>query len=60
MYAGLKKAILERLSPDMDKNTLSARDKLSKSWLGNRETVDKLARDIKKLLDRVHQAFQLS
>ena len=52
MYSNLKKTILERLSTDKDENRLSPRDELSKKWLGNSESVDELARGIKKLLDR--------
>ena len=51
-YANLKKAILDRLSPDTNEDRLSARDKLSQRRLSERERVDKLARDIEKLLNR--------
>ena len=51
-YAGLKKAILDRLNPDTDEDRLSTRDELSQRRLSDRESVDELARDIEKLLDR--------
>ena len=51
-YVDLKKAILDRLSPDTDEDKLSARNELSQRRLSDRESVDELARDIEKLLDR--------
>ena len=51
-YANLKGAILERLSPDTDEDRLAARDELSKRRLREQESVDELARDIEKLLDK--------
>ena len=51
-YENLKKAILERLSPDTDEDRLTARDELSKRRLRDQESVDELARDIEKLLDK--------
>ena len=51
-YDNLKKAILDRLSPDTDEDRLSARDILSRRRLRDQESVDELARDIEKLLDK--------
>ena len=51
-YDSLKTAILERLSPDTDEDRLSARDALSRRRLRDQESVDELARDIEKLLER--------
>ena len=51
MYPNLKKTILERLSPDKDENRLTTQDELFKRQLGNWESVDELARGIKKLLE---------
>ena len=51
-YDSLKTAILERLSPDTDEDRLSARDALSRRQLHDQESVDELARDIEKLLER--------
>ena len=43
---------MERLSPDTDEDRLTARDELSKRRLRDQESVDELARDIEKLLDK--------
>lgn len=52
-YAHLKAALLSRLSPDTDEDRLSARDALARRRLReDRESVDELARDIEKLLDK--------
>ena len=52
-YANLKAALLERLSPDTDEDRISARNGLSQRRLAeDRESIDELARDIEKLLDR--------
>ena len=52
-YDHLKKALLDRLNPDTDEDRLSARDALSRRRLReDRESVDELARDIEKLLDK--------
>jgi len=54
-YAKLKKAIIDRLDPDTDEHHLAARDQLSHRHLREGvESIDKLARDLEKLLD---QAF---
>ena len=53
MYAHLKTALLKRLSPDTEQDRLSAREELAKRQLREeQESVDELARDLKKLLDR--------
>ena len=51
-YNDLKKALLERLSPDTDEDRLSARDELARRRLRDGESVDELARDMEKLLDK--------
>ena len=51
-YEKLKKALLERLDPDTDEDRLSARDKLARRQLRDGESVDELARDIEKLLEK--------
>ena len=52
-YDHLKKALLDRLNPDTDEDRMSARDALSRRRLReDRESVDELARDIEKLLDK--------
>ena len=52
-YDNLKKALLDRLSPDTDEDRLSARDALSRRRLGeDRESIDELAGDIEKMLDK--------
>ena len=52
-YDNLKKALLDRLSPDTDEDRLSARDALSRRHLReDRESIDELARDIEKMLDK--------
>ena len=49
----LKKAILDWLDPDTDKHHLAAQDQLSQRRLClGVESIDKLARDLKKLLDQ--------
>ncbi len=49
-YEHLKKAILDRLSPDTDEDRLAARDELSRRRLCDQESVDELARDLEKPL----------
>ena len=43
---------MERLSPDTDEDRLTTQDELSKRRLRDQESVDELARDIEKLLDK--------
>ena len=52
-YAHLKTALLKRLSPDTEEDRLSAREELAKRRLREeQESVDELAHDLEKLLDR--------
>ena len=52
-YAHLKAALLAQLSPDMDEERLRARDELARRRLREDvESVDELARDLEKLLER--------
>ena len=52
-YDKLKKAILDRLDPDTDEHRLAACDQLSQTHLREGlESIDKLARDLEKLLDQ--------
>ncbi len=52
-YTRLKKELLARLSPDTEEDRLCAREQLSKRRLHeDRESVDELARDLEKLLDK--------
>ena len=52
-YDHLKKSLLDGLSPDTEEDRLSARDTLSRSCLcEDRDSIDELARDIEKLLDK--------
>ena len=52
-YAHLKTALLKRLSPDTEEDRLSAWEELAKRRLREeQESVDELARDLEKLLDR--------
>ena len=52
-YAHLKTALLKRLSPDTEEDRLSAREELAKRRLcEEQESVDALAHDLEKLLDR--------
>ena len=52
-YDHLKKAIMERLNPDTDENRLEAREQLMfRRFREGCESVDELARDLEKLLDR--------
>ena len=52
-YDHLKDALLQRLSPDTEEDHLAAQERLSRRKLQEgRERIDKLARDLKKLLDK--------
>ena len=52
-YAHLKAALLAQLSPDTDEERLRARDELARMQLREDvESVDELARDLEKLLER--------
>ena len=52
-YAHLKTALLKRLCPDTEEDRMSAREELARRRLREeQESVDELARDIEKLLDR--------
>ena len=52
-YDHLKKAIMDRLSPDTDENRLAARELLTQRRLREGcESVDELARDLERLLDK--------
>ena len=52
-YDHLKEALLTRLSPDTDEDRICAREQLSRRKLqGDRESVDELARDLERLLDK--------
>ena len=52
-YAHLKDALLRRLSPDTEEDRLAAREQLSQRKLREgRESIDEVARDIEKLLDK--------
>ena len=52
-YAYLKEALLQQLRPDTDEERLIACDKLSRRRLREgQDSIDKLARDIKKLLEK--------
>ena len=53
-YGHLKAALLKGLSPDTEEDRTSAREELSRRKLReNQESVDELARDIERLLDKV-------
>ena len=53
-YAHLKEALLSRLSPDTDEDCVCAQEQLAqRKFHGDRESVDKLARDLECLLDKV-------
>ena len=52
-YDHLKSAVLAQLAPDSDEERMRARDELSqRRYREGLESVDELARDIEKLLDR--------
>ena len=52
-YSHLKKAIMEKLNPDMDESCMVAREQLGlRRFREGFESVDELARDLKRLLDR--------
>ena len=52
-YANLKRTLLNKLCPDTDKDRIRAHEQLSQRRLHNeRETMNKLARDLKGLLDK--------
>ena len=52
-YAHLKEALLSRLSSDTDEDRVCAREQLAQRKLhGDRESVDELARDLERLLDK--------
>ena len=56
-YAHLKTALLQRLSPDTEEDRLAARELLSKRKLQEgRESIDEVARDLEKLLDKASPA----
>ena len=48
----LKVAILKRLCPDTEEDRLVARERLSRRHLRDGESVDELARDVEKLLEK--------
>ena len=51
-YDHLKAAILKRLCPDTEEDRIVARERLSRRVLRKEESIDELARDLEKLLDR--------
>ena len=52
-YNTLKRAIISRLNPDTDEDRLAAREQLTRRrFREGGESIDELARDIEKLLDR--------
>ena len=52
-YANLKEALLTKLCPDSDEDRISAHEQLSQRRLHEeRESVDELARDLERLLDK--------
>ena len=52
-YPHTKEALLARLSPDTDEDRVCAREQLAQRKLhGDRESVDELARDLERLLDK--------
>lgn len=52
-YDHLKAALLKRLSPDTEEDRLAAREQLSRrKFRAERESIDELARDLEKLLDK--------
>ena len=51
-YEHLKVAILKRLCPDTEEDRLVARERLSRRHLHDGESVDELACDIEKLLEK--------
>ena len=51
-YEHLKAAILKRLCPDTEEDRIVAREKLSQRRLQEGESVDKIAREVEKLLDQ--------
>ena len=51
-YENLKAALLARLSPDTDEDRCCAREELARRRLCDGESVDELARDLEKLMDR--------
>ena len=52
-YAHLKEALFARLSPGTDEDRVCAREQLAQRKLcGNRESVDELARELERLLDK--------
>ena len=57
-YAHLKVALLAQLSLDMDEETLGARDELARRRLRKDvESVDELARDLEKLLEKASRTY---
>ena len=49
----MNEALLSRLSPDTDEDRVCAREQLAQRKLhGDRESVDELARDLERLLDK--------
>ncbi|XP_065903800.1 retroviral-like aspartic protease 1 [Dysidea avara] len=59
-YDHLKSAVLAQLAPDSDEERMRARDELSqRRYREGLESVDELARDIEKLLDRAAPGLEV-
>ena len=60
-YEHLKEALLSSLSPDTEEDRLSAREELSQRKLREgQESVDELARDIERLLDKASPGLPMA
>ena len=58
-YEHLKAALLRRLSPDTEEDRLAARERLSvRKFRDGAESIDELARELERLLDRASRDFR--